>query len=396
MNAERSFKQEEWTSWVLEHEAEDVSLLALRYSGNRHLPLKFLLNQVKGRQIAKQKLPSFYARPEILYPDTLILEQCSSELTAAHKAAWAAGKIVADLTGGLGIDTLAFAKTAKKVFFCEPDAARCEAAHHNFKVLGVENVEVSMGAASETAAALLDQAAIFFLDPSRRREDGRKVFRIEDLSPNLLALKELLLSKGALVMVKLAPLLDISEGLRQLPESFRVEVISRKDECRELLFFLSDTAEKPEIVCIDTGFPERTFSFRPAEEALLPLPIGAPENYLYEPDASIRKAGPWRSICEKFGVKMLHPNSHLFSGNEYIANFPGRVFYIEHLLPYKKETIQNYLQGNPAQMVFYNFPVDAREVTKSLGIKSGEPKYLFFTQTTARGPIVLLTSRLML
>lgn len=395
MEQNPAFDPKKWIDWVQEHENEPVPELALRYASRKDLPLKELLIQVKGRQTARNKLPTFFAHPEILYPDTMILEQCSSEEAAEHKAAWAEGKIVADLTGGLGIDTLAFAKTAAKVFYCEPDIVRCAAAKYNFKVLGFQNIEVIQGNAAETSARLKEQVNIFFLDPSRRSDSGKKVFRIEDLSPNLLELKDYLLTDDALIMVKLAPMLDIREGLRSLPETIRVEVISRKDECRELLFFLTKKTAAPDIICIDTGNLNHTFNFQPKEEVALPLHIGEPEEYLFEPNASIRKAGPWRSICKQYGLKMLHPNSHLFTGSTPLVDFPGRMFRIEQVLPYKKEKIKSALEGNPAQMVFYNFPVNAADVTKSLGIKSGEPKYLFFTSTEAQRTVVLLAERIL-
>ena len=394
MEQKPTFEPEKWISWVQEHENESVSELALRYAGQRNLPLKALLAQVKGRQIARLKLPTFYAHPGILYPDTLILEQCSSEEAADQKTHWSNDKVVADLTGGLGIDTLAFSKTAKKVIYCEPDAVRCAAARHNFSILNIGNVEIQEGTAEETTQHLLDKTDIFYLDPSRRKEDGRKVFRIEDLSPNILELKERLLSRGATVLIKLAPMLDIREGLRQLPETMRVEVISRKDECRELLFHLSSSNDLPVVSCIDTGHPENTFTFQPEKEKTLPLPIGEPEKYLFEPNAAIRKAGPWRSLCEKFGLKMLHPNSHLFTGPQIKDNFPGRTFIIDEVLPYKKEKIQEVLAGHSAQLVFYNFPVKPQDVSKTLKIKSGEPNYLFFTATESRRSVVLFTKRI--
>ncbi len=394
MEQNPGFDPKMWIDWVQEHENEPVPDLALRYANRKDLPLKELLTQVKGRQTARHKLPTFYAHPEILYPDTMILEQCSSEEAAEHKAVWATGKVVVDLTGGLGIDTLAFARTATKVFYCEPDAARCAAARYNFNLLGFQNVEVIQGTAAETSVMLPEQADIFFLDPSRRSDSGKKVFRIEDLSPNLLELKATLLTGDAMLLVKLAPMLDIREGLRLLPETIRVEVISRKDECRELLFFLAEKSSAPAIICIDTGNIKSEFRYQPKEEATLPLPIGEPEKFLFEPNASIRKAGPWRSICKKFGLKLLHPNSHLFTGPTPLVDFPGRMFRIEQVLPYKKEKIKSALEGNLAQLVFYNFPVNAADVTKSLGIKSGEPKYLFFTSTESQRTMVLLAERI--
>lgn len=394
MEENSSFDHKKWAAWVQEHENEPVSTLALRYGSRKDLPLHQLLVQVRGRQVARQKLPSFYACPDIRYPDPLILEQCSSEAAAALKAKDAAGKIVADLTGGLGIDTLAFARVAKRVYYCEPDPVRCDAARHNFSALGMEQVVVTQGTAEETAARLLPEVQLFFLDPSRRSNDGRKVFLLSDLSPDIVRLREMLLSHHARVMVKLAPMLDIREGLRQLPETIRVDVIARKNECRELVFTLADTGAGPEVHCTDTDQPDTVFCYDPAKEQALPLPVGEPEDFLFEPNAALRKAGPWRSLAARFGLKMLHPNSHLFTGSAPVEHFPGRVFRIEEVLPYRKDTIRRALQGASAQLVFYNFPVNAQEVTKALQIPSGEPKYLFFTANGKQRPVVVLAERM--
>lgn len=394
MEENASFDHKKWAAWVQEHENEPVSTLALRYGSRKEVPLQQLLVQVRGRQVARQKLPTFYACPDIRYPDLLILEQCSSEAAAAWKAEGASGKTVADLTGGLGIDTLAFARVAKRVYYCEPDPVRCDAARHNFSALGMEQIVVMEGTAEETAARLLPDVQLFFLDPSRRSNDGRKVFLLSDLSPDIVHLRHLLLSHHAQVMVKLAPMLDIREGLRQLPETIKVDVISRKNECRELVFTLADSSAPPEICCTDTDHPDTLFCFDPAQEQTLPLPVGAPKDYLFEPNAAVRKAGPWRSLADRFGLKMLHPNSHLFTGSVPVKQFPGRVFRIEQVMPYRKDTIRRAVQGGSAQLVFYNFPVKAQEVTKALQIPSGEPKYLFFTVNDTQRPVVVLAERI--
>lgn len=386
------FDPEKWSAWIQQHENEAVSDIALRYSGRKELPLQDLLVQLKGRQIARLKIPSFYAQRGIYYPDTLILEQCSSEDTARLKADWAKDKTVADLTGGLGVDAFAFSRKAKRVLFCEPDTRRCEAAKHNFRLLGAENIEVIQGDAAQTASLLHNEADVFYLDPARRSNNGKRAFLPEDLSPNIVELKAQLLESGALVMVKMAPMLDLQQGLRQLPETFRVEVVSRKNECRELVFFLSAEKRESTITCIDAEHPERAFTYDPQKDLSLPLPLAAPDTYLFEPDASIRKAGPWRSICADFSINTLHPNSHLFTGKQELPAFPGRCFRVKAMLPYQQEKILEALGGQAAQLVFYNFPVDAEQVRKKLRIPSGEPNYLFFTRTP-EGPVVLLTER---
>ncbi|MBL7923675.1 MAG: hypothetical protein JNL88_05715 [Bacteroidia bacterium] len=394
MRNARSFDPGEWTAWLREHADDDPSALALKYAGKKEVPLPYLLRQVKGRQVARHKLPSWYREEALLYPDTLILEQCSSEATALLKAGLASGKKVADLSGGLGVDTWAFAQKAREVLYCEPDAERCKAALHNFEVLGLKNVTVSCtDAETILQQGLPGDTDLIYLDPSRRNAGGKKVYRLEDLQPEVLRLKASLLQQAEEVLIKLSPMLDIREGLRQLPETRRVDVVAWKGECRELLFQLSKKTQQLHISCIEAESESTGFEFSPEEEAQLPLKIAEPSTWLYEAHAAVRKAGPWKSLCKKPGVSMLHPNTHLFTSHELLSDFPGRAFRIEKVLPFKKEKILDALQGHPAQLVFYNFPATAKKVQQELKIPSGEPRYLFFVTLEDGGPAVLLAVR---
>lgn len=391
MGDENSFNPKNWKDWILQHEQVSVAEIALRYRQKTELPLSDLLNQLKGRQIAKQKLPTWYANLDVIYPDGLILEQCSSEATAQFKTQFAEQKTVVDLTGGLGIDSLAFSKVAKKVLYCEPDEKRCAAAKINFQAFQKNNIEVICGDAQTLVdQRIMDSAELIFIDPSRRSDSGKKIFRIEELQPNVIELKEKLLRNGAHVIVKLAPMLDISEGIRQLPETFRVDVLSWKGECRELLFHIKKGGSSPQIHChdLDGNVPSLTFDYYKASQ--LSLSFSEPKKYIYEPHASVRKAGAWKSICDQYPVSILHANTHLFTSDEKII-FPGRCFELLEVMPYKKEIILEKLAGRNAQMVFYNFPEEPVKVKKKINVKSGEPLYLFFVSLQQGGTSVLLT-----
>ncbi len=391
MGDENSFNPKNWKDWILQHEQVSVTEIALRYRQKTELPLSDLLNQLKGRQIAKQKLPSWYANLAVIYPDGLILEQCSSEVMAQFKSQFAEQKTVVDLTGGLGIDSLAFSNVAKKVVYCEPDEKRCAAAKINFQAFQKNNIEVICGDAQTLVdQGIIDSAELIFIDPSRRSDSGKKIFRIEELQPNVIELKEKLLEDGAHVLVKLAPMLDISEGIRQLPETFRIDVLSWKGECRELLFHIKKGGQGPQIHChdLDGNVPSLTFDYYKATQ--LSLSFSEPKKYIYEPNASVRKAGAWKSICDQYPVSILHANTHLFTSDEKII-FPGRCFKLLEVMPYKKEIILEKLAGRNAQMVFYNFPEEPVKVKKKINVKSGEPLYLFFVSLQQGGASVLLS-----
>lgn len=388
-----------WKEWVNQHENEDVAALALRYSAKPGLPLRFLLQQVKGRQVARHKLHTWYVCNDILYPDALSMEQCSSEVTARFKSAFVQGLSVADLTGGLGVDTWAFSQTAKAVLYNEPDTQRVNTAKHNLEALGCTNVHIQQATAEEaTERGLPAGIDLVYIDPSRRDLGGRKVFLLKDLQPDVSHLKEQLLHQAERLMIKLSPMFDVQEGIKLFPETVRVDILSWKGECRELLFHLSsrmeEQASNPLLVCteLDSLFP--AFTFRFGETAVSsPSMTSTPKTWLYEPHSAVRKAGPWSLLCKRLGMQALHPNTHLFTSENMQPDFPGRRFRILESLPYRPEAITDRLRGNPARMVFYNFPDRAEKVIAQLRIPSGEPLWLFFVTLQDGHPAVLLTEK---
>lgn len=387
-----------WKAWVEQYENEDVAALALRFSGKPDLPLRFLLQQVKGRQVAKQKLPSWYSCSNILYPDTLSLEQCSSEATAHYKSQFVQGMNVADLTGGLGIDSWSFAGSAKSVLYNEPDAERVSASTHNMKALGCTNMQFQLSTAEEALQqGLPKDTDIVYLDPSRRGSGGRKVFLLQDLQPDVLSLKEKILEQTGRLLIKLSPMFDLQEGLKLMPETTRVDILAWRGDCRELIFHLNRPlnghAQQPLVVCADleSDFPEFRFEFDSTSGS--GTLSEKPKTWLYEPHAAMRKAGVWSMLGDRFGMGTLHPNTHLFTSEQIEPAFPGRRFRILDILPYRPAEILERLDSKPARMIFYNFPEPAPKVIAQLPIASGEPFWLFFVTLQDNHPAVLLTEK---
>ena len=398
MNTPPEHLDPRWKDWVEQHENEDTAGLALRYSGKPGIPLRFLLRQVKGRQIARHKLPTWYRSTDIIYPDALSLEQCSSEATARYKSQFVRGMAVADLTGGLGIDTWAFSEAAGSVLYIEPDGDRVLAAQHNLDALGRTNVRFQQNTAEEAFLQGLPQGTeLVYLDPSRRSTTGRKVFLLKDLQPDVLGLKRNILEQVGRLLIKLSPMFDLHEGLRLLPETTRVDILSWKGECREILFHLerdtSGPVKNPRIICteLESGLPDFDFHFKESGDAA--VSTGEPKTWLYEPHAAVRKAGAWPPLCEHFALEALHPNTHLFTSEKIERDFPGRRFRILDTLPYRPAEILEWMAGRPARMLFYNFPEQSQQVIAQLRIPSGEPLWLFFVTKHDGHPAVIMTEK---
>lgn len=366
------------------YENEDVRDLALRKSIFTGLDMSFLLAQILGRQIAKNKIPSWYANSEIVYPVHLSLEQASSEITTQYKASLFSkqkNKFV-DLTGGMGVDFSFLSRYFKEAVYVEQNHNLCELAESNFRALQLTNVQIK----NEEAESFLQQmsrADVVFVDPSRRDGMGRKVFRIEDCSPNVAEIKSLLLKKADRVVVKYSPMLDISLALKTLEFVSQVHIVSVENECKELIFILDESSDELIYNAVNlkkSGEHER-FSFTIEDERNSDISyVAEVENYLYEPNASILKAGAFQSVAKKRGVKKLHKNSHLYTSRELIVDFPGRIFHIEKTFSPGKSNLKSFLQKTKkANIAVRNFPMSVAEIRKKTRLKEGGDIYLFAT-----------------
>ncbi|MDE6988763.1 MAG: SAM-dependent methyltransferase, partial [Bacteroides acidifaciens] len=357
--------------------------------------------QKDGRQVDAEKIPSWKEIEDIWYPKHLSLEQCSSEITARYKASLLQGESLTDLTAGFGIDCSFLASNFKSATYVERQEELCEIAAHNFPLLNLNHITVR----NEDGVAYLQAMSpvdCIFLDPARRNEHGGKTVAISDCEPDVGELEELLLSKANRIMVKLSPMLDLSLALKELKHTQEVHILSVNNECKELLLLLGQEApteqappEEIPIHCVNL-FTKRTqeeqhFVFtREQEQRNECTYTDTLGNYLYEPNTSLLKAGAFRSIAAAYPVKKLHPNSHLYTSDTLITDFPGRVFRIVSQCSFnKKEIKENLSDLKKANLTVRNFPATVAELRKRINLTEGGDTYLF-ASTLNNGQKILI------
>lgn len=373
--------------FIMAHREEDVRKLAF---GNRdaEVDLSMALQQIAGWQTAQKKLPSWAAVEDIIYPPHLNMEQCSSEQTARYKGSLAIGywplavsSSFVDLTGGFGIDFYFMVKGLRtegkgvRAVYVEHNPELCEIARHNFQVLGLE-AEV-MKDEAEDYLKKMSHADFIYLDPARRDAHGSRTYDIKDCTPNVIELMPLLLEKADTILLKLSPMLDWQKAVKDLKNVHEVHIVSVDNECKELLLVIK---QQPcmtlKIVCVNN---DDIFEFSPSihptvnHESLT-------MNYLYEPNASIMKAGCFKEIEEAFDVSQLSNNSHLFVSDKEIKKFPGRQFHIETVTSMNKQELKAALQGiDRANIAVRNFPMSVEALRKKLKLKDGGDVFIFGT-----------------
>lgn len=351
--------------------------------------LPFALNQIAGRQTAIRKLPSWAAIPGLLYPPHLSMEQCSSERTARYKAELIGqdpeGKErFADLTAGFGVDFACIAPLFRQATYIERQSPLCELARHNFPRLQLEHVTVFNGDGL-TWLEHTQPLDWLLLDPARRDKHGGKVVAISDCEPDVAQLEPLLIQKARHTLIKLSPMLDITLALHTLRHVEQVHVVAVEGECKELLLVLGQeerAADRIPLYCINL-LPEgreQHWVFTREEEAAAPVEYAFPQHYLYEPNAAVIKAGAFRILAARLGLKKLHPNSHLYTSEEVVPSFPGRIFQVDHSGGFSKNEVSDMLNGvKRAHLTTRNFPQSVAGLRKKLKLQEGGDIYLFAT-----------------
>ena len=385
--------------FIATHLHDDVRQLALKAACHPDVDMTEAVIQIAGRQTAEKKVPTWAAVEGIRYPVHLSMEQCSSEATARLKASLVRGKSFADLTGGFGIDCSFVARSFSEAHYVERQEALCELARHNFPLIGLPHVQVHHADGIAYLRSMQTQADCLFLDPARRDSHGGKTVAIADCEPDVSLLEPLLVEKGRTVMIKLSPMLDMGSALQGLKYLRRLFTVAVNNECKELIALLKREPDQEEstkneviISCeqsVDNfTFHEFSFTLSEEREAICPL-ADTLETYLYEPGAALLKAGPYRLIALRYGLKKLHPNSHLYTSDRLI-DFPGRRFRVESASGFGKRELKSLLQGvEKANLTVRNFPTPVAELRKRLKLKEGGDIYLFAT-TLATGEKVLV------
>ena len=379
--------------FIRENLNADVPTLALK-KAPVGTDFSLALRQIAARQLLRKKVPEWSENEDLLFPAHLSIEQCSSEATAQYKANLLKGNAFADLTGGLGIDTFYIDRHFQKTDYVERQTELCDLARHNFSVLNTK-IEVH----NETAEDYLKHCEpkdCIFIDPARRDEHGRKTVSIADCTPNVADLQDLLLQKAEKVMVKLSPMLDISKALEKLHHVKEVHVVAVANECKELDFILERGYQgEIQFVCVNllTEQPEVRFTMEEERNSSGKLAESVLK-YLYEPNPAVMKAGCFKLLTQRFDVFKLHKNSNLYTSEDLISDFPGRIFEVEGWAPYNKKVKQALLQDvDKASIAVRNFPLSVAELRKALKIGDGDAIYLFATTLKGEQKIIVKTKK---
>jgi len=374
----------------------DLAELALEAKKHPEIPINFVLDQIYGKRKAKEKLPNWAEYPQLIFPPKLSMEQCSSEQTAQFKASLVSGKLLIDLTGGFGVDDAFFAQSVEKLIYLEQQEELAEIVAHNFQQLGIANASFLSQNSIGFLQSFEGKADWIYLDPARRDENKKKVVGFEDCEPNLLEHLDLLLQKSENIMVKASPMLDIQLAIKQLKYVSNIWVVSVQNECKELLFQLTQQqGANPEIHCIDLekGGGVVQFSGNKEAETVASISLSAPKSYLYEPNSTIMKAGLFKSLGQTFGLEKLHAHSHLFTSQILIEDFPGRAFICQEVLKFNKKELLKYLPQKKANITVRNFPLTVAEIRKKTGIQDGGDIYLFATTDMDGNKVCLLCQK---
>ena len=369
--------------FIKEHATDDPSKLALQAKKYPDVDMPFVITQIVGKRVAKEKIPFWGNTDGLIYPRHISLEQCSSEATAKYKASLVKGDTLLDMTGGLGIDCAFLSANFQKAVYVERQRELCDIASFNFPLLGLSHIEVINGDGVEYLSQV-EKADWLFIDPARRDNQGGKTVAIADCEPNVAEISELLVSKAREVLIKLSPMLDLSLALRDLSFAREVHVVSVANECKELLVILSKEKEtdKMPIHCVNIlkNGELQIYSFEKEDEQNGCNYSNEVGHYLYEPNASILKAGAYKSITNSYQLKKLHPNSHLYTSDKLISDFPGRKFECEAVFSLnKKELKANIGNIKQANITVRNFPSSVAELRKRLKLMDGGDTYLFAT-----------------
>ena len=425
-------------NFIRQHQDDDVRQLAFLGSKYPEVDMPFALDQIRGRKMARVKLPRWASLEGIIYPPHISMEQCSSESTALYKAELAARLLglpvsssfseeigFVDLTGGFGVDfSYIAARLGVKSMYVERQAHLCEAAKENFGRLGLKNAIVKNGDGIEVLHSFLpkkDDAAstddslgiiydqplsllktklglkLIFIDPARRDDAGNKVVSLKDCTPDVTVLQEEMLSKADYVIIKLSPMLDWHRAISELSHVREVHIISVNNECKELLLVLSarNMDENLRIYCINDAqsFVCDELDMESSQVKIAPSTLEEMQ-YLYEPNASLMKAGCFGVLSGRYDARMLSKNSHLFVSQAPIEAFPGRSFRIIAVSSFNKKELKRHLSGiTKANIATRNFPLSVAELRKRLKLKDGGETYIFATTLSDESHVLVITEK---
>ncbi|SHE34860.1 class I SAM-dependent methyltransferase [Chryseobacterium takakiae] len=359
----------------------DLHALLLKKSPFPEVSMHEIVQQIKGKQVALKKF-SFLLKEGIVFPPQLNLEQSSSEKTAQYKSRLLQGEKFIDLTAGFGIDAYYLSENFNEITLVEQNPDLLEIVRNNWNILGKKATFIN----EKLENFLEENNEIFdviYMDPARRDNNKNKVFLLEDLSPDILAIQEKLVSSADKVVIKLSPLIDIKYLVSVVPSIFRIDIIAVKNDVKEIVIFLSNQKDNRIFCnCINLESDDPVFEFIFGDEENAVAEYGEPEKYIYIPNNTILKAGIFNLISQKTGLKKLHPNTHIYTSDSLMQDFPGRIFEMESI------DAKNIKKKSQYNIISKNYPLKPEEIKKKYSIKDGGENYLIFTQSK-KGKIIL-------
>ncbi|MDW3197240.1 MAG: class I SAM-dependent methyltransferase [Cytophagales bacterium] len=388
---------EEGQAFLQAHEHSDPNQLVLN-PPKKDYPevsknIRLFVDQLISQKKAVKKLPSWKATPGLVYPPPLSLEQSSSEETATYKKELIRGKTLVDLTGGMGIDCMALSENFEETHYVEKNPDLCAVFIHNAKQLGKEAIHVNHTEASDFLARRKAQAGTcFYFDPARRGENNSKVFKLTDCEPDASQLVPRILEKGATSLIKTSPMLDVDLALSELTNVKEVHLVAVKNELKEVLYLIQpDWEEEPSMIAVNLARDKQEFNFRKSEEANADSTIGSVQNWLYEPNVAVMKAGAYKLIGQQFGLTKLDVNSHLYTSKELVPGFPGRIF--EVIEEMTKSNLKKLLPDQKANIITRNYPLTPDQLKKKYKLKDGGEYFVIGMRSLGK-PLLLLCKQI--
>ena len=400
-------------TFIEEHEDDDVEKLRLKRFSNHDFDTSFAITQIECRKKIRKKLPEIYGKKRFLFPSVLSTEQCTSEVVAKYHAT-IIGEVDSflDMTGGLCIDDYYIADNVKELLSIEKNEHTADISRYNMSEMR-KNISVISGDSAEYLRGDVRRYDAIYIDPARRGVNQSRMFGLSDCEPNIIPLLSLIKSHTDVLYVKASPMLDITQMLREVSDVTDIWVISLRNECKELFFKLDfalnkrftieesadNIYESPKVHCInfvdENTMQELNYSYLRDKTTSDIIISDCVKQYIYEPNASIMKANAFGEVCSRYKVDKVAVNSHLFTSGELVHDFPGRIFQVEDVIPFKDNLLKKALKGiKRINVSVRNFKLTAEQLKKRLKVCDGGSKYLFGTTDAGGEMKVLLCSRI--
>lgn len=372
--------------------SNDIQKLLLSKKVFEDVSIQEIVKQIECKKKAKKKLPTWFNTSNILYPEKINIEQTSSEIAAHYKSLLFSGKTMIDLTSGFGVDAYYFSQQFQQITLCESNGLLLEKVKHNYQRLSVSNASFYQGNGIDYLINITNCVDLIYIDPARRNE-SQKVFLLEDCIPNIITLQPLLFEKAHRILIKLSPLFDLKELTRKLQGIKTIYIIAIKNEVKELLVVLEkDFKEDVMLICENLKTSQPTFT------CLLntPSPIvnyaSEIASFIYEPNASIYKSGTFDLIGTKFDLKKLAQNTHLYTSDKYVKDFPGKIYTVKSILVPQVKILKKALSQTYYNIITRNYPLKIAEIKKKYKLLEGGSDFIIFTQIQSK-KIVLLCEK---